>query len=405
MNKYQSFLEYLLVIWLVFEYFTMYMRLLPLEFVYSIGLILLFILCLISHAKINPNLLSIIIFILLSINTIFQKRILIYVLLYIIMLFLFYVYFNSTRGKKCEMNFSLFYKYSNVATVIAVVSLTLWVGGSILGYIKPTGIFPNNWGEFFTFVNSYYNVYFETYRTTFLGYEVQRNTAIFTEAPVCNLIFCFALAIELYMKRIKNKLKIFLLIIAIISTISTTGQFFLIFTFFMHTLLNKHRKVILFLSPIFAIIAYNIVNIIINDKSETGSYISRNEHIENMINTGLKNLITGQGILTYDEGISNSLFSLFAEGGLLMIGIYLFTIVFIPLKYYFQTKNKQWIMTNISFLFLFTFTVAYYKCLDIAIIAYAMSYSTLNKKTVNKQKAYYGISCTKKQNYSGSGNI
>lgn len=135
------------------------------------------------------------------------------------------------------------------------------------------------------------------------------------------------------------------------------------------------RRFLLFFMPLI-IYAVNIgVTMIIEDKSEGSSYTSRGEHIESLIKFGLANPITGSGLLTYKGGVSNSLFHLFAEGGIVLLSLYLYYVIIKPFKSYLCTKNSSYLLLNLAFSFLFVFTVAYYKCLDLAIIAYSMSHT------------------------------
>ena len=135
------------------------------------------------------------------------------------------------------------------------------------------------------------------------------------------------------------------------------------------------RKILLFLIPFIIYAVYIGVTMIIEDKSEGGSYTSRSEHIESMIALGLSNPITGSGLLTYKYGVSNSLFHLFVEGGVVSLFLYFYFIIIKPIKSFLYTKNNSYLLLNIAFSFLFVFTVAYYKCLDLAIIAYSMSHT------------------------------
>lgn len=384
-NKIVNLFEYLLVIWIIFEYFTVYMRLLSATDVCIAGVVILLCLLVFSRKRRYSTVLtlSFIMYLLtvLLVSFFNEKRFLLFCLIYLIILPLFYLYFKISYNygqKGC--NTAWLKKYSNVVFIIACISLVFWFGTNIFDVFNPTGIIPNNWGEKVDFLKSYYYVYFETQTVELFGYPLQRNTSIFTEAPVCNLIFCFAFAIELFVLRSKSIIRNIIYITAIITTFSTAGQLFLFVTLLAYILLymdkeSKIRKILVFLIPFILYGIYIVTTLIIEDKSETTSYSKRSEDITWMIKIGLSNPIVGTGILTSKEGVSNSFFHLFAEGGILLLAIYIYYIMVKPIKNYILTKDKRWALLTGLFFFLFIFTVAYYKCLDLAIIAYSMSLS------------------------------
>lgn len=119
-------------------------------------------------------------------------------------------------------------KFTNIVIVIAVVSLFFWVFGSLLGYIKPTGYIETTWtgNTLLKKAPSYFGIYFETQSATMFGFlssYIRRNTAIFTEAPMASMVFSTAFLYELLMKDELNRKRCFILIAAVLSTISTTG--------------------------------------------------------------------------------------------------------------------------------------------------------------------------------------
>lgn len=381
-SKVCNVLEYVLVLWIIFEYFTVYMRLIPDVYTYSIGVFILSLLLFVSNKTYKSAISSSFVFYLFTILflALFNPRITLFCLIYLIILPLFYLYFKDNgEYSNSKRDIGWLKKYCNIVTIIAIVSLVFWMGTNVLNIFEPNGIIPNNWGEHLSFLNSYYYIYFETQEVLLFGVPLQRNTAIFTEGPVCNLIFCFALAIDLFILQRKVKWRCIILIAAIITTFSTTGQLFLVFVFFIYVFFHMKRSTIrrflLFFMPLI-IYAVNIgVTMIIEDKSEGSSYTSRGEHIESLIKFGLANPITGSGLLTYKGGVSNSLFHLFAEGGIVLLSLYLYYVIIKPFKSYLCTKNSSYLLLNLAFSFLFVFTVAYYKCLDLAIIAYSMSHT------------------------------
>lgn len=384
-DKIVNLLEYLLVIWIIFEYFTVYMRLFSAPYVCTTGAAILLCLLVFTRKRKCSRVFtfSFIIYLLtvFFVSLFNEKRFLLFCLIYLIILPLFYLYFKTSYTyEQKNGNTAWLKKYNNVVFIIACISLIFWFGTNIFDIFTPTGIIPNYWGEKVDFLQSYYYVYFETQTVELFGYPLQRNTSIFTEAPVCNLIFCFALAIELFVLRRKSIIRNIIYITAIITTFSTAGQLFLFGTLVAYILLymdkkSKIRKILISLMPFILCGIYIATKLIIEDKTESISYSKRSEDIEWMIKAGLSNPIAGTGLLTSKEGVSNSFFHLFAEGGILLLTIYVYYIVVKPIKNYCRTKDKRWALLACLFFFLFIFTVAYYKCLDLAIIAYSMSLS------------------------------
>ena len=120
----------------------------------------------------------------------------------------------------------LFELIEKIIIVIAVVSLTFWLVGSLLGIIQPSGIEYTIWSSTDGSevpVNNYYHLYFETQYQHFFTTTIIRNSAIFTEAPMCSFMFCFAFLVELFKKKKYNVKICILLLISIVTCISTTG--------------------------------------------------------------------------------------------------------------------------------------------------------------------------------------
>ena len=83
-------------------------------------------------------------------------------------------------------------------------------------------------------------------------WAIWRNTGIFNEGPMYNMVLCMALTIECFIRPIKSKVKICILIITIISTLTTTGQLFLLLLggyFLYKRMSNKLRMFFLIIMP------------------------------------------------------------------------------------------------------------------------------------------------------------
>lgn len=382
-QKISNILEYIFVAWLIFEYDTVYSALIDMQQKYAIGLIILLLMLIFSpkRKKVNIATKDFVCYIILTTILIpYNSRTALYTLLYFGLVGLMYIYVRvSNVYQEANSGIEWLKKYSNLMIVISIISLVFWFGSNVFGNIHSNSFFPYNWNGDLTFVPSYYNIYFETQNLTFQGFDIIRNSAIFTEGPVYNLLLCFALAIELYVLK-RGVIRKIILITAIITTFTTTGQLFLIITLFVYIIFSQHKRTVLVKAltiiavPILFYFSYHLIVELMQDKTETGSYVSRSETIFQMLSTGLRNPIGGVGVMMYKNSISNSLFHVFAEGGFIMLFIYIYLYLAVPIKYYLKNKNLQWMLLYGSFFFLFTFTVAYDNCLDLMLLAYSMAF-------------------------------
>lgn len=315
--------------------------------------------------------------------------------LFVVILPLFSFYFASDNSKD-GLNFSFFNIYSNVVITISLISLFFWFVGPISGYMSPNCVLPNSWGAR-PFIEGYYNIFYETQNITVGNTTLCRNTGFMCEAPVFNLNLCVALAFELFVCKRVKRIKIAILIIAILSTLSTTGQLFIMLAFLLKSYQSVNRKrsykiLFWFLLPILLYIMYFVSSIIMVDKMDTDSYESRSYVINKMIGVLENNPLLGAGInrfhLSSEYGVSNSLFHVMADGGLYLTFFFIYYIVVIPYRYMKKKGDMGWLFFNLSFLFVFTFTLDYNRLLDMAIlgfsIANAKSYIETNRKSLLK---------------------
>ena len=113
-----------------------------------------------------------------------------------------------------------------------------------------------------------------------------------------------ALTIECFIRPIKSKVKICILIITIISTLTTTGQLFLLLLggyFLYKRMSNKLRMFFLIIMPFCLYVFLLIVYTVMNNKIETGgegSVNARNWDIQQCIEIGLEHPIMGIGMIT-----------------------------------------------------------------------------------------------------------
>lgn len=240
-------------------------------------------------------------------------------------------------------------KYKNLIFVVAIVSLIFWLLGSILGLLKPTAFFQTTWtgtGKV-AVVPSYYGIYFETQSvTTAIGGFI-RNSAIYPEAPMSSLNFCIALGIQTFsMTKSKwSKLQFVFLVLAILSTGSTTGYIFLtvLLAFKLNTSDNetlKKYKTVFF--ALIIILAAILVGYLFHQKTIYGTD-STNIRLDDYkvgYRAWIQNPIFGSGIendnylrqfmdswRSYNTGFSNAPFKILSDGGLYIFIGYVYCFV------------------------------------------------------------------------------
>ena len=307
-----------------------------------------------------------------------------FIKLYWIMTPLFMAYFLSLRRIGFNYLTSFLLKYSNIVTVLALISLVYWVLGSNLNIIQPTMSVPNSWkGDGVDFIPTFHFLYFETQETTFMGYETVRNSGIFNEGPMYNMILCVALGMELFLRPYKSLWRIIILVVTIVTTFTTTGFLFLCFAgaWVVFKLFSQKARILLIvLLPLLAIGTMNFSDAVLEDKESSsgeGSVRARTIDILTCIDVGMENPILGQGLFTKKTsenqggsyGFSNSLFTLFADGGLYTVFLYVAALVLIPYRY-LRDSQQLWPLMMFSFFGVFIITISHFQFLTLLFVAF-----------------------------------
>lgn len=234
--------------------------------------------------------------------------------------------------------------YCNVVFIVAIVSLIFWIFGSNLHLLQPTGTFLSKWNELDDYqgVPSYYNLYFETQTLN----QTIRNSAIFVEAPMASLTFSMALCLEvLYQNNTKfHIIKVLVLIMAIISTVSSTGYICLLLTMGYLLLTSKSSNIYLLIVkttiiPIILVVGMILINYFLSQKLNSNSGFSRKrDYINSFIawinypfmGTGIDidgNFLLPSGIKIGKFGYSNSFGRVLGENGIYILILYLISII------------------------------------------------------------------------------
>lgn len=371
-NIFLKVFEYIFVFSIVIDAGTQYVHLINFPIAHTLLIIMLFISGMgiffsskVKFAKLNDAFLVILCLILyFSVFLIFQKVGRLDALKNILALLIIVLVLRTCYEDK---NVRLLSIYSNMVTIIAIISLFFWIFGSVLKIISPTGTVLSTWTgqDMFKAVPSFYGIYFQPQMTIFTGWNIgnfARNSAIYVEAPIASLNFCLALGINLFLEENPSRVKAIILTLAILSTTSAMGFLILLLCLLGKILISNSRARIIsffkiFMLPILVIFVILASIIIFNQKMSVNSGFLRIDDFLAGFKAWLIHPIFGAGIgnpqlifnnmslsrLTTNQlsqlGISNSAAIIFAEGGAYIGILYVFcfvraTIVFLKEKKY-----------------------------------------------------------------------
>ena len=398
-------LEYLLVFCIILEFNTPYLIFSEVKRMIQIFPIFILLgLLIISNYSITKKV-NILIFIYLA-GALFPMLVLrdhnypAYIIRYVLILPLLWMYLSHRKEFGASAYCSLFLKYSNVMVVIAAVSLVMWLLCSILQIVPVTLFFPYEWAPGIDFIPTYWGIYFETQFIAPLGEKIWRNTGIFNEGPMYNMVLCVAFIIEYFIQPIRSKTKLWILAITIFTTFTTTGQFFLIgmgIWSVFNKIGRKYRILLLFVGPVLLYLGYVTAGTLLENKMETGGEVSmdlRTEDITWCMEAGMEHPMLGVGLILREGeslwhgktlGRSNSLFAVFARGGLFVLSLYIGALFLIPYFYYRKYKDLKWFYTMVCFFLVFIITISFLKYLTFLFIAWGLSNINLKRWNIGAE--------------------
>ena len=307
-----------------------------------------------------------------------------------------YPLFLLLYSQKDFENDSIIGKIPNIITILAVISIILWILGPLTQICKPTNYVIINWGKIRK-IPSYYGIHFYTQTAGLFGNLVVRNTGIFTEGPMYSLLLNIALITEIFVTKRKSKKIIIILLITIFTTISTTGIVLAIGIVFIDFLITKNKgktiktlKIIVL--PFLLLITILSITYFIGVKKTSFSYYTRmDDYVASfeawkqhpIIGNGFKN---EQSIIKYmnktrkrNTGLSNSVLVILA-----LDGIYLSLIYFIPFIKCFmlsiKSKNISLFTVTTVLLILFVTTIFPYKVIIFNFLAFFITQKKYESK-------------------------
>ena len=226
-------------------------------------------------------------------------------------------------------------KFVQVIIIMAYVSLFFWCFGSILNVISPTNYVLNGWVNG-SVTSSYFNLYFETQGINFLGIHFIRNSGIYAEGPMWNLMLSLALMVQVLLLS-KNTKREIILLLTIFTVASTTGIFIIGFLYIYKSIryLKGWQRVITFSTV--PIIVYGLMQVI-DDKSNSISASIRLDDFFAGISAWKESPFLGSGFynglkvfesymntgIRSNLGNSDSFVLILAQGGILLGILYFY---------------------------------------------------------------------------------
>ena len=408
-----AFFEYILALVLILNCRSVWMNMLHVRDWFGNGLLLLLItsttICIFFRGKCTLNVLNKAIFsvIIIAIYLIVFLVLnfcngLAFLKLMVSVIFLLLYFYICTERDNIP---SLFFKYSDLIFVIACVSIVFWVVGSLLEIIPVTETVYINWSNLGNDIpiKSYYGVYFNTQgQLSILNiFSSVRNTAIFTEAPMCAFHFCLSLLVQLFLKNEVDKKKVIVLSVGIISTLSTLGYVLLLAALAAKYILEKPGQkmgqyIKIMIIPSICIVVLLLANHLIINRLGSGSGSIRIDDFIVGFRAWMTKPILGAGYgnqeyikrfmqswRVYNTGFSNSLMQLLAQMGIYG-GLLYFLPLFCKVKKCVMRKNwKQLVFVGLSF-YLITFIIVTYNYITIAFMVWCFV-SSSRKVFINKR--------------------
>lgn len=291
-----------------------------------------------------------------------------YLLFSFVVFFLFHYYLQV-----CKQLTHFFTILVVIIYIVALISIVFWIFGSVFGIIKSTNNVYMNWNGH-RYVKSFYNIYFEVQgaNMNILGIHLGRkNCAIFSEAPMASFIFSLALLLNINYIKMCPKLVNSVLVVAILSTFSTTGVIVLLmcslqkmFNMKSRSRAEKAGKVLLSFLLLITVITTGYF--VVTRKLETTSGMVRSSMIAKEFSSFLTSPLYGNGFGKYTYGSSNSCFALLADGGIFLWGIYYIPLLYVLLQKLLKKRCIDWFV--FIFLCMFIVTVVQYYIITIFFI-------------------------------------
>lgn len=291
---------------------------------------------------------------------------------------------QARKGRRNE----LFYYIEKIVLVLVMISLPIWIFGCVLNAIHPNVQVNIYWGRMKT-VAGFWNIHFITGQSTSIAKGTISNSGIFAEGPMFALWLCISLAVELFLKPESKTWKVVLLTGTILTTLSTSGIFFLALCVLLKCYLafrfkkKKWMIAILLFGIIIIPIAANVLQSIFSLKASTYSYVHRMADYINGFRLWKEHPILGSGYgnlnsivlkSVSDVGYSNTVTAILGSGGLYIFIIYLMSFItpIVELRHDKQTKVFCFV---ICYAYLSVVLIFYLRYIMAVMIGYGLSFA------------------------------
>ncbi len=286
---------------------------------------------------------------------------------------LFAIYCMISRG--CVF-LEVLKKYRNIVCAVAVFSIVMWLLCSVLKLIPSTSVAMTSWSDTPTVdkpIKSWFGIYFET--------QGIRNTSIFTEGPMASLHYSLALLIEMLLSKKPSIITFGILVLAIFSTMTTTGILVVGTICFIYAIIFIHKKgwlkkksvrislvsvILIGCAAAIAIVVWKVSTVsgsIRSDDMRAG-WLAFTDHP--IVGNGCNNLPAIQKYMSewrsFNTGYSSGLLWVLSDGGLLLGALYICPIICATVK---GILRKQWLVAvfAVSIFIIFLITVFQYSFL------------------------------------------
>lgn len=315
---------------------------------------------------------------------------------------------NSFMSKKIWITFFIFlptmfiYIYSRICTgtmtilltrvikliaVIACFSIFCWTFFSLL-HIVPGKTIYSTWSG--ANIKDYLGIYYETQQQKIFGMIVPRNTGFFAEAPMYAYILATAFITNIFILEKPLKKEAVLIGVTILTTFSSTGVVAMVLgimcVVIRWVIRRVSNKVVTAggIGIVFLIVLF-IISHMLSAKTQSLSYILRQDDIRAGIAAWRKNPIFGNGyrnefVITSQMatwrhvqsdvhliGYSSGIFTILSDGGIFLLLFYVGPIIInLIMIVMYGLKRNFWLLLGLSImLFMLVFSVVPYTAFTI----------------------------------------
>ncbi len=389
----KNFFEYLLIFLTIITCNTVYMNLIGsnlnkiLIIIYCINLILLLFVSGIKRVTISRFFMFLVFYyIYLIIFALFNnigENLFEFVSYFVILLPIIVLYFLNINFENIR---TLCGKFKKIIIILSFVSIIYYICLN-LGLINNFNYLSVQWSatQNIKCVNGVYC----------LSQGINRNSFFFVEPAMYALMLVLALAIEIIEnKSILNKI---ILSIAILTTNSVTGILIAIFCYSYYFYYNLKKSKLCIIIPFIMMFGLVLGIIIFQNKTASMSYLIRKDDFQACFAAWKSKPFFGVGFMKtdpikqymsyfrlYNQGLSNSLFILAAQGGIYLIILYIIPTVYAIKEF----MKKREFLIILTFIILFTTTIFHFTILTFTFLAICISMllkKGIIKSTDNKE--------------------